>query len=311
MKYYFAPLEGITGYIYRNAHMAVFGGADCYYTPFVSPSKNKNFTPREKRDILPENNQGMTVVPQILTNQAEYFLRAAKELKEYGYEEVNLNLGCPSGTVVSKGKGAGFLEEPEKLQRFLEEIFEKTEVDISIKTRLGMDAPKEFEALLKIYNEYPLKELIIHPRVRADYYKNEPDLEMFGRALEVSKNPVCYNGDIENVKDMEKLQKRFSQLETVMCGRGALKNPALFLELKGEGKLQKPEFLEFHNRVYKGYQEVMSGDKNILFKMKELWGYWGEAFQDSSKYLKKIRKAEYCLEYEAVVRSLFSERELI
>lgn len=174
-----------------------------------------------------------------------------------------------------------------------------------------MDAPEEFEALLKIYNEYPLKELIIHPRVRADYYKNEPDLEMFGRALEVSKNPVCYNGDIENVKDMEKLQNSFPQLETVMCGRGALKNPALFLELKGEGKLQKPEFLEFHNRVYKGYQEVMSGDKNILFKMKELWGYWGEAFQDSSKYLKKIRKAEYCLEYEAVVRSLFSERELI
>ena len=166
MRLYLAPLEGITGWIYRSAVYECFGGFDKYFVPFIRPNQMGHFSAREKKDILPAHNAGMRTVPQILTNQAGDFLRTAAKLKEYGYEEVNLNLGCPSKTVVTKRRGAGFLAEPERLEAFLDEIFGKCPIRISVKTRLGMEEPGEFTRLLKIYNKYPMEELIIHPRVK-------------------------------------------------------------------------------------------------------------------------------------------------
>ena len=144
MQYYFAPMEGITGYIYRNVHHRFFPGIDKYFSPFLSPGTKKTMTPKELRDILPENNQSYTLIPQILTNRSEDFLRLCRDLKEYGYKEVNLNLGCPSGTVVSKKKGAGFLEYPNELDRFLGEIFGETDLEISIKTRMSRKSLRNF-----------------------------------------------------------------------------------------------------------------------------------------------------------------------
>ena len=166
MKIYLAPLEGITGWIFRSAVHECFGGFDKYFVPFIKPNQMGHFSAREKKDILPDHNRGMYTVPQILTNRAEDFLRTAKKLEEYGYSEVNLNLGCPSKTVVTKGRGSGFLAYPEQLERFLDEIFDKCGIRISVKTRLGMDDPREFERLLTIYIRYPMEELIIHPRVQ-------------------------------------------------------------------------------------------------------------------------------------------------
>ena len=177
MKIYLAPLEGVTGYTYRRALQECFGGFDKYFIPFILPNQKGHLSTREKKDIAPENNQGMQAVPQILTKNAEDFIRTVETLKEYGYEEVNLNLGCPSKTVVTRGRGAGFLDRPDELDRFLDEIFRKCDVRISIKTRLGMEEEWEFEDLLKIYNKYPLEELIIHPRLQKDYYKNTPRME--------------------------------------------------------------------------------------------------------------------------------------
>ena len=194
MKYYMAPMEGLTGYIYRNAYHACYHPMDKYFTPFLSPKANSSLSFRELNDILPEHNQGMYVVPQILTNQAEDFIRTAKELQEYGYSEINLNLGCPSGTVVSKYKGAGFLGLPDSLDRFLDEVCGKMEgmgMELSVKTRLGLVSPDEFTGLLEIYNRYPLKELILHPRVRTDYYKNTPNMPAFGSGFDGSRAPVC------------------------------------------------------------------------------------------------------------------------
>ena len=202
MKYYMAPMEGLTGYIYRNAYHACYHPMDKYFTPFLSPKANSSLSFRELNDILPEHNQGMYVVPQILTNQAEDFIRTAKELQEYGYSEINLNLGCPSGTVVSKYKGAGFLGLPDSLDRFLDEVCGKMEgmgMELSVKTRLGLVSPDEFTGLLEIYNRYPLKELILHPRVRTDYYKNTPNMPAFGSGFDGCRAPVCYNGDIFTV----------------------------------------------------------------------------------------------------------------
>ena len=285
MKIYLAPLEGITGWIFRSAVHECFGGFDKYFVPFIRPNQMGHFSAREKKDILPEHNKGMRTVPQILTNRADDFLRTAEKLRDYGYEEVNLNLGCPSKTVVTKGRGAGFLADPESLDRFLEEIFEKCPIRISLKTRLGMEDASEFAALMEIYNRYPAEELIIHPRVQKDFYKNTPDLGAFAAAADSSRNPVCYNGDIFSVDDYERLKKRFPETD-------------------------KAELRRFHDLLYAGYCEEMSGDRTILYKMKELWTYLAPLFTDSKKYAKKIKKAEKCAVYEQIIDELFSETEV-
>ena len=313
-EFYFAPLEGITGYIYRSAHHEFFPGADKYFTPFLAPNQNRALSPKEIKDILPEHNKGMYVVPQILTNQAEYFIRASKELKEkYGYEEVNLNLGCPSGTVVTKGKGAGFLARREELDIFLNEIFEKTDVKISVKTRIGMEAPEEFYDLIEIFNRYPLHELIIHPRVREDYYKNTPDWKIFADAVRMSSNPLCYNGDIFTIWDYEHFRQEFPDVGKVMLGRGMLANPALIDRIKEKEEkgsavyIDKETLKAFHDRLYAGYKEVLSGDINVLFKMKEIWFYMIFLFTDHEKYMKKIKKASRLCDYDEIIRNLFRE----
>ncbi len=322
MEFYFAPLEGITGYIYRNAHQDFFPGMDKYFTPFLSPNQNRALSPKEMKDIMQEHNQGMNIVPQILTNQAEYFLRAAAELKEkYGYEEFNLNLGCPSGTVVSKGKGAGFLAKPEALDAFLEKVFEKAEGKVSVKTRIGIAVPEEFYRILEIYNKYPLHELIVHPRVQKDFYKNKPDWEMFAEAVRISKNPLCYNGDIFTMKDYKKFREAFPTVGKVMSGRGLLVNPVLVQEMKrwesgaeetadAAGGEAKRRVRDFHDRLYAEYREELPGDTPLLYKMKELWSYMIYLFTNHEKYWKKIKKVSKLCDYNEIINRLFAEQEL-
>lgn len=305
-----APMEGITGYIYRNAHHLLFPHVDVYFTPFLSPNKNHCFSSRELNDVLPEHNPGIFLVPQILTNCAEDFIWMAGELKAMGYEEVNVNLGCPSGTVVSKYKGAGFLAKTEELDAFLYEICSRTGLRISVKTRLGMASPEEFEELLEIYNKYPLKELIIHPRVRSDFYKNTPDLAAFGRALDKSRNPVWYNGDIFTIEDWETFHFQYPEVGCVMLGRGLIANPGLAGQIKGDGFTEKWRLKEFHDAVYHGYRKTIPGDRNVLFKMKELWFYMLHLFPGSEKYGKKIRKAERAADYESAVAALFRDLDI-
>ena len=310
MKYYFAPLEGVTGYIYRNAYETLFGEIDKYFLPFISPTKNKGFTSRELNDILPEHNQGINAVPQILTNNSEYFIGTVNEISKFGYNEVNLNLGCPSGTVVAKYKGSGFLSKRKELDEFLEEVFSKTSTKISIKTRIGKDSPEEFYELIEIFNKYPLEELIIHPRIQTDYYKNKPNMEVFKEGLALSKNPVCYNGDIFNVDNYKELTQSYPELQAVMLGRGIIGNPALILQIKNNDNVDKQKIRQFHDEVYKGYQQILSGDRNVLFKMKEVWFYMIRLFAGSDKYAKKIRKTERLQEYESIVAKIFSELEI-
>lgn len=253
----------------------------------------------------------MYAVPQILTRKAEDFIRTVELLKEYGYREVNLNLGCPSKTVVTKGCGAGFLEDPGELERFLDTVFEKCDMKISVKTRLGMEDASEFSELMKVYNKFPLEELIIHPRVQKDFYKNTPNLSAFAEAFVQSRNPVCYNGDIFCVEDYRRIREKFPELGAVMTGRGVLADPALARELCGGEKLTKSEFRKFHDLVYHTYREEVSGDRNVLFKMKELWFYMAPLFSDNKKYLKKIKKSEKCVVYESAVMELFGSESAV
>lgn len=310
MKHYFAPMEGITGYIYRNAHHKFFKNIDKYFTPFIVPSQSEKLAPRELKDIQPEQNKGLYVVPQILTNHGGGFIWAAKELKQLGYEEINLNLGCPSRTVVSKRKGAGFLSFPDELDRFLDEIFKIQDMKISVKTRIGKDSPEEFYRLLDIFNQYPMEELIIHPRIQLDYYKNKPNMAVFSDAATHSKNSLCYNGDIFTRADYEHFKKGFPGIGKVMLGRGLVANPGLSSMLLGQPPIDKELFGRFHDHILGEYQNVISGDRNLLFKMKELWIYMGFLFVDAGKHLKKIKKAERLDGYLAAVEDLMENCRL-
>ena len=304
MCYYFAPLEGITGFIYRNTYEKHFGGITKYFSPFITTNQHFTIQNREKKDILPENNKGIYLVPQIMTNNAEQFYDMANKIADLGYKEINLNLGCPSRTVVTKKKGSGFLAYPEELNCFLDEIFYYCkDMEISIKTRIGMDDPEEFVRLLQIYNKYPLKELIIHPRLQTDYYKNHPNMEVFQYALEKSNTPICYNGDLFTVEEIENFQREYPTVENVMLGRGILKNPTLMKELKGEAR-DLNKWHEFLMELCDEYEKELSGDINVLYKMKEHWYYLFQSLSNTEKPVKAMRKIKHLDEYRTLVKSI-------
>ena len=329
MKFYLAPLEGVTGYIFRNALEEYFPGTDRYFTPFIVPDQKHALRKRELRDVLPENNQVKELVPQILTSDPVRFVETAKALAEYGYEEVNLNLGCPSGTVVAGGSGAGMLADVEKLDCFLEQIFRDTDLRISVKTRIGIERPEEGYTLMKIYNQYPISEVIIHPRTRKEYYKGEPHLDVFSELLAMSQHPVCYNGNLFTVRDYEQFRARFPQVERVMIGRGVLADPGLMQRLKSfehaqktgedsgrkENGMEQPrseiyrtgkqELRAFHDTIFRQYREIFDEDKNAIFHMKELWSYLVHSFEGSEPYAKKLRKTSSLNEYRCEVGNLF------
>lgn len=310
MKFYLAPMEGITGYIYRNALYACYDNIDRYFTPFIMPNQNRCFNSRELNDVLPAHNRGMDTIPQILTNNAEDFVKTALELQKMGYKEVNLNLGCPSRTVVTKMRGAGFLAEQQLLKKFLDEIFDRLDMKISVKTRIGMEDAEEFYELIEIYNKYPMEELIIHPRLQTDYYKNKPNLDVFADALSLSRNKICYNGDLFTRKDYEAFTAGFPQVEAVMLGRGVLTDPDLVGHITGGTLPDQERFKGFHDLLCSEYEKVMSGDRNVLFKMKELWFYMIHMFPESEKYAKKIKKAQHLREYRAAVDALLRDRTM-
>lgn len=311
MRYALAPMEGVTGYLFRNAHAACFGPADQYLTPFLSPTQTMRFSSRELQDVLPEHNEGLNVVPQLLTNNAANFIWAARELEAMGYREVNLNLGCPSGTVTAKGKGSGFLAYPDRLNQFLDEIFSRLTLDISIKTRVGKTDIAEFDTLLRIFNRYPISELTVHPRVQADLYRGKPSKKTFRKALEGSKAPVCYNGDLFSLPALFSFTAIFPEADRVMAGRGVAANPALLREFQGGKPARKEELQEFHDRLYAGYQHVMSGDRAVLARMKELWSYLLFSFTHREKYVRRLRKVNHLDEYEDVIDALFREQDVI
>lgn len=306
MHFELAPMEGVTTWVYRRAYHRHFTPADRYFTPFIAPNMNKGLNTRERNDVLPEHNEGMHLVPQILTNRADYFLTTCRDLEELGYREVNLNLGCPSGTVAAKGKGSGFLSRPEELERFLNEIFSACPLNISIKTRVGRSDEAEWPRLLELFRRYPCTELIIHPRIQKDYYQGRPRMAAFELALDNPPWLVTYNGDLFTRQDMEHLRQRYPQVDTVMLGRGVLCNPWLLGGTPDKGVLE-----DFHAELLEGYREVLYGDGPVLCKMKGVWAYLIQSFTNYQPYQKIIRKTRRLSEYESTVNALFHNEALI
>ena len=300
----FAPLEGITSYIYRNTHAEYFGGCDKYYTPFISPSDNTKIGRKGFRDMLPENNCIVKPIVQTLTNNSQSFIKFAQKVKEYGYDEINLNLGCPSGTVVNKKRGSGLFREKELLKSFLDEIFEKSNIGISIKTRIGFSSPDEFDEILEIYNTYPIKELIVHPRCREDFYKGEINYEAFNKAYSKSLAPVCYNGNIFTADGYAQIKEKYPRLNHIMLGRGAVANPALMREIKGGSKITTEEMVEFTHILADRYNSILSSDHFTMHKLKEIWLFMMWNFPDEEKVLKTVRRTDKLSELLRAIETL-------
>ncbi len=326
MKIYLAPMEGITGYVYRNALFSCFDHIDRYYTPFVVSTFTKKLKTRERTDVLPQNNAGIPLIPQILSNNAEEFLETARFMAKCGYTEVNLNLGCPVRTVTAKRKGSGFLAYPDELDAFLEKICRGAEdisvqqadedtapLRISIKTRLGIQEPGEFKHLLEIYNRYPLAELIIHARTQKELYNGRPHLELCQAIAENCRLPLCWNGNIRTLADYERILPLLKGYSAVMIGRGLIADPGLARQIRTGVPTSKEDLLHFHDVLYKGYQaQYMNfrgdrpGETVLVNRMKEVWNHMGTMLRDEGRYMKNIHKARNKVEYEAAVRMLFA-----
>ena len=301
MRYYFAPLEGITDSIFRALHSKYFPGVDRYYTPFLSPTVHRGLTAREAREIPPADTLTYQAVPQLLTKVSEDFLWLAGICKDLGYQEVNLNIGCPSGTVTAKGKGSGMLRDLNALEIFLDAVFEKAPLPISVKTRIGFSDKEEFPAILELYNRYPIKELTVHPRIRADFYKGPVDMDTFRYCLEHSKNPLCYNGDLISLKKVQAFEAAFPQVEAVMIGRGLVGDPGML----SPGGSHVAALEAFYDELFAVYTEVFGGTRNAMFRLKENWRHLLCKFEGAEKLGKRLRKTTDPGEYKAITHEIF------
>ena len=301
MRYYFAPMEGVTDSVYRRLHHRYFGGIDRYYMPFFSPTMHRTLTGREDRELPVADDLPFVAIPQILTKSAEDFIWAAQVCQDRGYEEVNLNTGCPSGTVVAKGKGAGMLSSADELDRFLDAVFKDSPLPVSVKTRLGLTDPGEFPALLDVFNRYPIRELTVHPRVRKQFYQGDVEMEMFRYAAENSKNPLCYNGDLTSRQDCENIASAFPEIKSVMLGRALVADPGMLLPDGTDIKTLE----QFHNALLEEYLVLFGGSRNAMFRLKENWSYLLPRFEDSEKLGKRLRKTTDLAEYRCITAEIF------
>ncbi|MBR5342279.1 MAG: tRNA-dihydrouridine synthase family protein [Oscillospiraceae bacterium] len=302
-------MEGVTGAAFRRVHRRLFPEADRYYAPFLAPDAQGRCKQSHWRALLPEANPGLPLVPQILTNSASAFLAAARALAELGYAELNLNAGCPSGTVVSKRKGVGMLGDPASLDAFLDKVFQQLPCAVSVKTRLGLHSTAEFPALLEVYRRYPLAELIVHARDREGMYRSACDHAAFAASLEDAPWPVCYNGDVFSVSDLESLRAEFPNLGRVMLGRGAVRDPALFRELRGGAPLGREELCAFHDALL---EELLAEGLPPVYapaRMKELWYYWTCLFPGADKQLKALKKSRDLPAYRSAASVIFTSAD--
>ena len=309
MNYYTAPMEGLTDRIWRQAHQRWFGapGAPArYYAPFISPPENRVLIKKKMAELDPAANPGAPVIPQLLAKDGALAAWMIGELRKMGYTEVNLNFGCPSGTVTAKGKGAGMLRDPAKLEAFLDEFFSRTEGPVSVKTRLGVTSPEEFEAILDLYDRYPICELTIHPRVMRQLYRGQADRAAFAASLPGCRMPVCYNGDVTTAADLHTLEAQYPQLSGIMVGRGIIADPALFREARGGAPAAREELRGYLDDLYHGYSELFGSAGCAVSRMKGHWFYLIHKFEGAEKLEKQLRKAREPWEYEVVVNQIFT-----
>lgn len=304
MKLYFAPLEGIGTYIYRNAHNQFFGGCDAYYAPFIYPTESERISKKHLKDILPENNSGINIMVQILTNNVMATVNFCEKIKSLGYDEVNINMGCPYTMVVKKGRGAGLIKDKFVLKKFLDEIYSRLDIDVTLKTRAGYTSSEEMEDIIRICNNYSMPRLIIHPRTREEFYKGMPHMDAFDAAYKLSVNKLCYNGDVYSVEDFNRITAAYPNLDSVMIGRGILRNPALFREINGGKRLNTDELKDFTMFLGDIYFDILKSETFTLHKLKEIWVYMSQNYPQDKKAWKKMKKSNNLADFYAAMNLL-------
>ena len=309
MKLDFAPMEGITGRDFREVHGACFPGVDRYRLPFLSPAADHHLTPRQRRDLEPGALGLSRLLPQVLTKDPADFLWAASALAELGYEQVDLNLGCPSGTVVGKGKGSGLLRDPAALDRFLETIFTAAPIPVSVKTRIGLEDPAEWESLLPVLARYPIRELTVHPRTRRELYKGGVHFDAFLEAAKLLPFPLYYNGNLFTPADVQGLETVCPGLAGAVIGRGLLADPALVTRCRG-GSRDREALIAFHEELAERYLTYMHPDGAVLPKFKELWMYLALLLPDEKAW-KRLRKCAKWAEFHSLALGLLRDSEFL
>ena len=306
------PFQGITDAPFRNVFKKHFGGIDKFYTPFFTGIQKDHAKNLQVEEIDPRFNDVETLTPQILSTDAEEILRFASQCKELGYKEINLNMGCPFPRVANKKRGCGLLPYPEKITAMLSTVFERIDLKFSIKCRLGYFNPDEIVPVIDIFNQYPLSELIIHPRIGKQLYKGEADVKRFAELIPMIKAPLVYNGDIISVDSFERIRNEVQPINEFMLGRGLLANPFLAEEIKGTWEEDKKERL--HAYVIDLYEDRLrhaGGSPKVLGRMKELWSYLMNTFDESQDIWRKIKKINALKEYEEAVETVFREHQVI
>lgn len=302
-----APMDGVTDFIFRQVQSRHFGKADLYYTPFLSLTAGHGFQEREFHEMNPENNRGMEVIPQLIGNNTEDFLWGIREIADLGYSEVNINMGCPSRTVARKGKGSGMLKNLVETERILEEIFSESPIAVSLKIRIGYDSDEIFPEILSMVNRFPVKKLIIHPRIQTQGYGGEINENALRLAIEESHAPLSMSGDLFDKPAIETFIQKYPTIRTLMIGRGLVANPAMIGEARGEKPLDNERFREYHGELYEAYGKHLVKERYTIGRMKELWAYMGMAFEQPGELLMAIRRAGTLSEYEKAAARIFEE----
>ena len=309
IKIYQAPLQGATDFDFRKALSESFGGIDKHFIPYLSYGKGREIKKSQLREVFPENNGSLTVVPQVLfSDQAELF-DLINILIDYGYQEINLNLGCPYPMATNKGRGAAWLEKPEALNEILQQLYAKGfPAKFSVKMRSGMKNDQDAQIIFGILNQYPLEELIFHPRTANQMYDGKANPQLFAEVISEVKHSMVYNGDIFSVTDLQEIQKLLPDQNNWMIGRGLLTNPALAAQLKGEvfeSKALRIKMREFHDQLLDAYSARLQGDGHIVMKMSQFWTYFSESFENPHKAMKLVKKSSNLLKYNAAVTEIF------
>ena len=315
IKISLAPLQGFTDYKFRNVYNKYFADIDKFYSPYIRLTNDKKIKKSQIKDILPENNKGINLIPQILVNNTTDFTYLANYLFDLGYDEINWNLGCPYPMVTKRKLGAGLLEYPKMINEILESVIYKIPNKLSIKMRLGNKNINEIDKIIPVLDKFNLSELIIHPRIATQLYKGSVDLNKFTNILDLSSDKITYNGDIKNVDGFVKLNNKYKNINNWMIGRGIIANPFLVSQIKNNDNLSSEEkrekFYNFHDSLFEEIENSLSGSSHILTKMRSYWEYFSLSFTNSHKVFKRIKKAKTIERYKDAVIENFNLESLL
>jgi tRNA-dihydrouridine synthase B len=305
-----SPLQGFTDFRFRNAFQHYFGGIDTFYAPYIRLNGKLKIKQSYQDDLLPENNSTLEVIPQVMTNDPDEFLYVVKYVQSLGYKELNWNLGCPYPMVTKSGMGSGLICNPNRINDVLHKAHNESDIVVSMKMRMGYEHAEEILDAFPILDKYPLKNIAIHARIGKQLYKGPVDLDAFEKCISATKHTLYYNGDITSVSSFKEIKNRFPDIAHFMMGRGLIADPFLPSMIKNNSSEYPKDrwsvFAEFHDTIYKQYDDYLSGPTPIKMKMLGFWEFFSQSTSNPQKTYKAIKKATNPVKYRKAVDLIIS-----